>query len=184
MSRCVDVYAEAKKIDIGVHTSDIRTTFEYIRVTYEYIRVSYKWHTSTYDWHTNGIRVHTDDLRTHRNDIRMTYEYIWVTYEWHTSGIRVHTHTIDIRMTYKLYTKYLLTWEILNCIKDLELLDLIFKTVCGKIIAWGGCKSFLGTMLFQSRYFLLEYSKVQLQCLVIWIIWKEPRAISCSQVQC
>ena len=44
-------------------------------------------------------------------------------------------------MTYKLHTdEFRLTQEILNCIKDLELSDLIFKIVCGKIIALGGCK--------------------------------------------
>ena len=31
-----------------------------------------------------------------------------------------------------------MTKEILNCIKDIELSDQIFKTVCGKIIALGG----------------------------------------------
>ena len=48
---------------------------------------------------------------------------------------------IDIRMTYKLYTNDLrMTCDILNCIKDLELPDLIFKIVCGETIALGGCK--------------------------------------------
>ena len=42
-------------------------------------------------------------------------------------------------MTYKLQTNDLrMTQEILNCIKDIELSDQIFKTVCGKIIALGG----------------------------------------------
>ena len=44
-------------------------------------------------------------------------------------------------MTYKLHTNELrITQEIVNCIKDLELPDLIFKIVCGKIIALGGWK--------------------------------------------
>ena len=42
-------------------------------------------------------------------------------------------------MTYKLQTNDLrMTQEILSCIKDVELSDQIFKTVCGKIIALGG----------------------------------------------
>ena len=42
-------------------------------------------------------------------------------------------------MTYKLHTNDLrMTQEILNCIKDIELSDQIFKIVCGKIIALGG----------------------------------------------
>ena len=141
------------------HKSDIRMTYEYIRVTYgwhtsdirmtyEYIRVTYRWHTSTYEWHTDDIRVHT-------SDIRMTYEYIRVTYEWHTNSIRVHT--IYIRMTHKLLTNDLrMTQEILDCVKDFELSDLVFKIVCGKIIALGGCKWFLITMLFWSPYFFIR----------------------------
>ena len=131
------------------HTGDIRVHTSDIRVRYEYIRVTYDWHTSKYEWHTNGIQVHRDDLWTHRNDIWMTYKYIGVSYEWYTSGIRVHT--IDIRITYILHTNDLkMTDKILNCTKDLELSDLIFKFFCGKIIALGGCKWFLSTMLFQS----------------------------------
>ena len=56
-----------------------------------------------------------------------------------------------------------MTQEVVNCIKDLELPDLIFKIVCGKIIALGGCKWFLVTVLFQSPYFIIEYSQVQLE---------------------
>ena len=33
-----------------------------------------------------------------------------------------------------------MTQEILDCVKDFELSDLVFKIVCGKIIALGGCK--------------------------------------------
>ena len=66
----------------------------------------------------------------------MIYKHTGVTYKCHTNGIRVRT--IDIRMTYKLQTNDLrMTQEILNCIKDIELSDQIFKTG-GKIIALGG----------------------------------------------
>ena len=108
---------------------------------YKLIEMIYEWHTSKYEWLANDIRVHADDLQTHRNDIRMTCEYIRVAHKWHLSGIRVHT--IDIQMIFKLHTNDLrMTWEILNFITDLELSDLIFKAVCGKIISLGGCKWF------------------------------------------
>ena len=70
----------------------------------------------------------------------MTYGYIQVTYVWYMSDIRAHT--FDIRMTY----------ELINFIKDLELLDCNFNIICGKNIALGplrGCKWFLVTRLLR-----------------------------------
>ena len=108
--------------------------------------MTYGWHTSRYEWHTNGIQVHTDDLQTYRSDIQMTYQWHTSTYNWHTNDIQIANEWLRM------------TQEILNCIKDIELSDQIFKTVCGKFIALGGWKWFLVTMLFRSPYFLLEYS--------------------------
>ena len=124
------------------HTSDIR-------MTYEDIRVTFRWHASTYEWHTDDIRVNASDIlmtyeyirvryhciQVHTSDIQMTYEYtydirahtsdtsdmrvhtsdIQITYMWHTSTYSWHTN--DIRMT----------WEILNRVKNLELLDSNFQ---------------------------------------------------------
>ena len=60
-------------------------------------------------------------------------------------------------MTFKLHANDLrMIREILNCTKDLEMSDLIFKTVCGKIISLGGCKLFLVTILFQSPYLFIR----------------------------
>ena len=81
--------------DIGVHTSDIRMTYEYIWVTYRWHSSTYEWHTDdmqvrkTHGWHTSTYDWHTDDIRVYRSDIRMTCEYIRVTYEWHASDIRM-----------------------------------------------------------------------------------------------
>ena len=120
------------------HTSDIR-------MTYEYIRVAYRRHTSRYEWHTNGVRVHTDDLQAYRSDIQMKYQWHESTYDWHTNDMQIANEWLRM------------TQEILNCIKHIELSDQIFKTG-GKIIALGGWKWFLVTMLFRSPYFLPEYS--------------------------
>ena len=65
---------------------------------------------------------HTDDIRVHTSDIWMTYEWHTSTSDWDTNGIRVHidktqAHANDMRMT----------WEMLNRINDLELLDCNFQ---------------------------------------------------------
>ena len=154
-------------------------------MTYEYIGVTYEWHTSIYEWQTNDIRVHTSDIRMTYEYIRVTYEWHTSTYEWHTDDIRVHTS--DLRMTYEWYTSTY-NWHG-NDIRNIKLYNRfgafrsLFLTICVKNTALCWCKRFLVTRLFLFSYFLLEYSQVQLQGLETWIIWKETRIISCSQIQ-
>ena len=154
-------------------------------MTYDYIRVTYGWHASTYEWHTGDIRVHT-------SDIRITYEYVQVTYGWHTSTYEWHkddirVHTSDIRMTYEWYTS---TYDLdTNRVRNIKLYNefgaskWLFLTICVKNTALCWCKRFLVTRLFLFSQFLLEHTQVQLQGLETWIMWKEPRVISYSQIQ-
>ena len=66
----------------------------------------------------------------------MTQGHIRVTCERHASGIRVHL--IDMRINIQIVYELLENDRRNIKLYDLELSDLIFKIVCGKIIALGG----------------------------------------------
>ena len=110
-----------------------------------------------YEWQTSPA-----------SDKRMIYEWHTSTYDWHTNGIQVAYGWFenDIR-NIKMY-------------KGFGAARSNFKIVCDRIIALGGCKHFLVTMLFRSPYFL----EVLLQGLVTWIIWQEAYTVPISHVQC